>query len=55
MIEIDPKGQVFRYPEDIKGNRHLTNLAHINVKVLKDGMKILQDLLEKWQLAIDTW
>jgi hypothetical protein len=27
FCQIDPTGQVFRYPEDIKGNRHLTELG----------------------------
>jgi hypothetical protein len=26
----DQSGQVFRYPEDLKGNQHLTGLGTIN-------------------------
>lgn len=46
--QIDPTGQVFRYPEDIKGNPHLTGLGLINVEVLENGMAALHDMLETW-------
>jgi hypothetical protein len=45
---FDPTGQVFRYPEDIKGNRHLAEHKLINVEVLRDQMKELQQILETW-------
>jgi hypothetical protein len=46
--EFDPSGQVFRYPEDIRGNRHLANHKIINVEVLRDHMQELQSILERW-------
>lgn len=46
--QFDPTGQVFRYPEDIKGNRHLAQHRLINVVVLGDQMKELQDIFETW-------
>lgn len=46
FISIDPSGQVFRYPEDIKGNRHLTDLAVINVEILFKNMMWLFDFFE---------
>lgn len=49
FCQIDPSGQVFRYPEDIKGNAHLTGLGVINVEVLEQGMDALHELLEKWR------
>ena len=49
FCQIDPTGQVFRYPEDIKGNAHLTGLGVINVEVLEQGMTVLHELLEKWR------
>ncbi|UTD26129.1 hypothetical protein DB459_03505 [Bradyrhizobium sp. WD16] len=49
FCQIDPTGQVFRYPEDIKGNAHLTGLGVINVEVLEQGMDVLHGLLEKWR------
>lgn len=45
---FDPSGQVFRYPEDIKGNQHLAEHKLINVEVLRDHMRELQDILEGW-------
>lgn len=45
---FDPTGQVFRYPEDIKGNRHLAEHKLINVEVLRDQMAELREILECW-------
>lgn len=45
---FDPTGQVFRYPEDIKGNRHLAEHKLINVEVLREQMQELKDILERW-------
>jgi hypothetical protein len=45
---FDPTGQVFRYPEDIKGNRHLAEHKLINVEVLRDQMAELREILEGW-------
>lgn len=45
---FDPTGQVFRYPEDIRGNRHLAEHKLINVEVLRDQMQELRDILERW-------
>jgi hypothetical protein len=52
FCNIDPTGQVFRYPEDIKGNKHLIGLGVINVEVLEDGMRVLHELFEGWRLAL---
>lgn len=46
--DIDPTGQVFRYPEDFRGNRHLTEHKLINVEVLREQMKELQEILKRW-------
>ena len=46
--DIDPTGQVFRYPEDVRNNRHLTEHKLINVEVLRDQMKEMQELLNRW-------
>lgn len=45
---FDPTGQVFRYPEDIKGNRHLADHKLINVEVLRDQMAELREILDRW-------
>jgi hypothetical protein len=52
--QIDPTGQVFRYPEDIKGNPHLTGLGLINVAVLEDGMATLHNIMETWIYHLRT-
>lgn len=46
--QIDPTGQVFRYPEDLKGNKHLIGLSIINVGVLNEGMRMLEQMMESW-------
>ena len=51
--QIDPTGQVFRYPEDLKGNLHLIGLSIINVEVLDDGMSVLRSILEEWMDRLD--
>ncbi|MBT0671286.1 hypothetical protein HT136_23220 [Novosphingobium profundi] len=51
--DFDPTGQVFRYPEDIKGNRHLSNHKLINVEVLQTHMKELQEILRRWYYQIE--
>ena len=48
FVEIDPTGQVFRYPEDIRGHAHLSELALINVEVLGDAMRKLHGILSDW-------
>jgi hypothetical protein len=45
---FDPTGQVFRYPEDVKGNRHLAQHKLINVEVLRDQMHEVQQILDRW-------
>jgi hypothetical protein len=46
LVEFDPNGMVFRYPEDKEGAMHLEDTNIINVRVFADGMKPLSDFLE---------
>jgi hypothetical protein len=46
LVEFDPNGVVFRYPEDKEGAMHLEDTHIINVRVFADGMKPLSDFLE---------
>jgi hypothetical protein len=46
LVELDPNGMVFRYPEDKAGAMHLEETHIINVRVFADGMKPLCDFLE---------
>jgi hypothetical protein len=49
FCKVDPTGQVFRYPEDIKGNQHLKDIAVINVEGLEKNMDELKAILENWR------
>jgi hypothetical protein len=52
---FDPTGQVFRYPEGIRGNRHLADHKLINVEVLQEQMQELQSILECWYYAASDY
>lgn len=52
LCQIDPNGQVFRYPEDIKGNQHLHKQGLISIEVLYKSMKALECVFEKWSLGM---
>jgi len=52
FVEIDATGQVFRYPEDNKGQPHLREISVINVEVLADGMRDVFDLFETWHSGL---
>lgn len=45
FCEFDPSGQVFRYPEDIKGNQTIAGFSLINLGILSDQMAILGEHL----------
>jgi hypothetical protein len=37
MEEVDPRGEIFRYPESIKGEQHLKDWSHINLMALQQS------------------
>jgi hypothetical protein len=37
MEEVDPRGEIFRYPESIKGKQHLKDWSLINLVVLQQS------------------
>lgn len=47
IANIDPTGQVFRYPSDTDKKKHLTKIAVINVIVLKHKFNALERLLSE--------
>ena len=53
FIMVDETGQVFRYPEDRKGNQHLAGISVINIEVLEKGMKELHSILEDWRNLVE--
>ena len=54
FCNIDSSGQVFRYPEDIRGNKRLEGLGVINIEVLGDGMRALHKLLDSWAITVEV-
>ena len=52
LAAVDPTGQVFRYPEDNKGNQHLEDIGIISVEVLADGMDILLEVFQSWNSGL---
>src|SRR5262249_19703731 len=53
LIEFDPNGMVFRYPEDKNGAMHLESTTIINVRIFADGMKPLAEFLENCSGWVD--
>lgn len=53
LVEFDPNGMVFRYPEDKEGTMHLEDTAIINVRIFADGMKPLGEFLENCSGWVD--
>ncbi len=48
FVELDPGGEVFRFPKDRSGNMFLQNTTLINVDVLGTAMTELGDILDWW-------
>ncbi|WP_254508979.1 hypothetical protein [Anatilimnocola floriformis] len=46
FVELDPRGDAFRYPEDIKGKRLLQDTSLINVEVFGERMELVAKHLE---------
>ena len=52
VVQVDPNNQVFRYPEDRNGKVFFDDFSVINAEVLRDGMKLLFELFEKWESGL---
>lgn len=48
FIEVDPSGEIFRFPENRSGEPHLMEYSLINVLVLKSAMLEAHNILESW-------
>ena len=46
FVNVDPSGQVFRYPSDRDGRLHLQDLSLINIAVFGDEMELLAQFFE---------
>jgi hypothetical protein len=48
FVEIDPSGEVFRFPESRDGSRFLQDTSHINLLVFGQAMESLQEIFDFW-------
>lgn len=48
MEEIDPTGEVFRYPENFKNEKALKGWAHINVIRVASYRDMVHEIADKW-------
>lgn len=51
MIEFDPMGFTFRYPESLKGDAHLQDSWLINIYVLRDAMQPVREAFKHWEIT----
>jgi hypothetical protein len=53
IMEVDPNGNIFRYPESIKGDQHLKDWAIVNLAVIGDVFAVLSKVVEDWHFKIE--
>jgi hypothetical protein len=53
IMEVDPNGNIFRYPESIKGDQHLNDWAIVNLAVVGDIFSLLFKVVEDWHFKIE--
>ena len=53
IMEVDPNGNIFRYPESIKGDQHLKDWAIVNLAVVGDTFSLLFKIVEAWHFKIE--
>lgn len=53
IMEVDPNGNIFRYPESIKGDQHLKDWAIVNLAVVNDVFSRLFKVVEDWHFKIE--
>lgn len=55
LVEIDPEGAAFRFPEARKGSRFLQDLSLINIPVFASALHDVGEAFECWHvIAIDS-
>ena len=55
FCERDAFGDAFRYPTDIKGNKSLPGLMHINVRRFSETVNKTAELLDGASMGIDEY
>lgn len=53
FLSIDPTAEIFRFPENKKGNLHLQHISLINVEVLGSQMHHLSSVFSEWFGDVD--
>ena len=53
IMEVDPNGMIFRYPESIKGDQHLKEWAIVNLAVVNDAFVKVSKIVEDWNFKIE--
>jgi hypothetical protein len=53
IMEVDPNGNIFRYPESIKGDQHLKDWAIVNLAVVHGFFSLLWQIAQDWRFKID--
>jgi hypothetical protein len=53
-MEVDPNGNIFRYPESIKGDRHLRDWRLINLIVIERYYKEIFEVAKTWRHKLES-
>jgi hypothetical protein len=53
IMEVDPNGNIFRYPKSIKGDQHLKDWAIVNLAVVGDIFALIFKVVEDWHFKIE--
>jgi hypothetical protein len=51
FIDLDAKGEAFRFPEERAGVPFLQSTTHINVEVFSHAMRFIEDAFHSWRQA----
>ncbi len=55
LRSVDAQAMAFRYPEDLKGDKHVTEPYHINFDVVDQYMKSIADVLDDIDSALSVF
>ena len=51
--EVDPNGQIFRYPESIKGIQHLKEWSLINLGRVGGALEVMTKIFKEWHFQLE--
>jgi hypothetical protein len=55
VLAFDPNGEIFRFPEDRKGEPHLQDAKIINLDVLRESVEDTSELFSYWIYTADGY